>query len=304
MKSRTGLGRGLDALINPELTDFNKETVEGIPLPAKGSDIFEKIPVSAIVPNPFQPRKEFTPESLSDLMKSISENGLIQPITVRKVGVEKYEIVSGERRWRAVKELRHTEIPAYILEVASDELMLAMALIENLQREDLNAIEVANAYQRLMQECSLTQDEIARRVGKDRSTVTNSLRLLKLPAEVQDCIIRKEISMGHARALAGLTDSVQQILLLKKILAQGLSVRQVESLTGKIKPRMENKPKQGKTQVAERQQSAVIQDIQGKLMTKYGSKVTIRALKDGRGEVAIEYYSEDDFERIIELLYH
>ena len=213
-----GLGRGLGAIFE----------IEGSALPEKTKGTaFEEIEIGRIVPNPKQPRTRFNEQALDELADSIRTLGVIQPITVKKEADGRYMIVSGERRWRASQLADQATIPAYIREV-DDQALLEMAIVENIQRQDLNAIEVALSLQRLVDECRLTQDSLAERVGKKRSTVANYMRLLKLPVEVQLALREELISMGHARALAGLYDPQQQIALLKKIVKKGLSVRQAE----------------------------------------------------------------------------
>jgi len=237
-KIKTGLGRGLDALLNPHplKNDLGQNTDYSEVKKDDGSqvDILAKIPVGVISPNPYQPRTHFEPEALDELKKSILSNGLIQPITVRRVENNKYELVSGERRLKACIDIGYKDIPAYIIKVDSNETMLALALIENIQREKLNPIEISLAYKRLMDECFLTQEQIAETVGKDRSTVANSIRLLKLPDEVQQSLIKDEITSGHARALINLSNSRLQLEILKKIKENNLSVRKVEQLVKKL----------------------------------------------------------------------
>ncbi len=214
-KIKTGLGRGLDALINPkgiknasetaaDFSDLRKDDGSSI-------DVLAKIPVNLISSNPFQPRTSFEPEAQEELKKSILSNGLIQPITVRRTKENKYELISGERRLKACKDIGYRDIPAYIMKVDSNEAMLALALIENIQREKLNPIEIGLAYKRLMEECFLTQEEIADKVGKDRSTIANSIRLLKLPKEIQDSLVKDEITSGHARAIINLPNAFSSI---------------------------------------------------------------------------------------------
>ena len=227
MKSNIRLGRGLDALIRKESTTSDRITADASV--GFSVDSIAKIPVSRIKANRFQPRKEFHQESLEELKNSIRENGLVQPITVRRIENGLYELVSGERRLRAVTELGSKEIPAYVIQVDSDSKMLELALTENLQREDLNPIEIATGYQRLIEECSLTQEQVASRVGKDRATVTNFLRLLKLPPQIQKSLILGEISAGHARSLLALEGRREQFYLFNKTIRNSLSVRQVEN---------------------------------------------------------------------------
>ena len=215
-KIKPGLGRGLDALINRNLKD-DSENRESVPSKdithddGSSNNRLFKISVKNIRPNPYQPRTEFDPVALNELKMSILENGLIQPITVRRAENDQYELISGERRLRACIDIGYKEIPAYIIKVDTKEAMLALSLIENIQREKLNPIEIANAYQRLMTECNLSQDEIAKRVGKDRTTITNTIRLLKLPGLVQQSLVENKISAGHARALINLPKARQNL---------------------------------------------------------------------------------------------
>ncbi|MCK5455813.1 MAG: ParB/RepB/Spo0J family partition protein, partial [Melioribacteraceae bacterium] len=265
----------------------------------KSLDILVKIPIASIVPNPYQPRTTFNKTSLDELKKSILENGLIQPITVRRKNNE-YQLISGERRLRASKEIGIKEIPAYIIKVDTKEAMVALSLIENIQREELNPIEVATAYKQLMDECSLSQEEIADKVGKERSTITNTMRLLKLPLEIQEYLIHGKISSGHARALLSVTDESYQMVLLKKILRDQLSVRAVEKLSqsSKIKPTPKNKKfdidPNSIDEIAKR-------DMENKLRGIFGTKVLFKQKKDGTGNITIDFYSVDELERLLEL---
>jgi ParB family transcriptional regulator, chromosome partitioning protein len=301
-KMKTGLGRGLDALINPP--KFRDEKVS----PADYStlkkddgdqvDILAKIPINNISANPFQPRTHSDPAAYEELKKSILENGLIQPVTVRRKVENHYELISGERRLNACKEIGFREIPAYIIKVDTDEAMLALALIENIQREKLNPIEIANAYKRLMDECHLTQEQIADKVGKDRTTVANTIRLLKLPPEIQESVIKEEITSGHARALINLPDPLIQLKALKKIKENNLSVRKVEQLVKKLFESPESKKKAATYTYTI---SAGLKDIEDKLQKVLGTKVICRQRQDGSGELLIEFYSTDELERLFEL---
>jgi len=303
-KLKLGLGRGLDALINPHnLNDSVEQSPDYNNLKkddGKEINILAKIPVKNISSNPFQPRTKFDPVALDELKKSILSNGLIQPITVRRKSDNHYELISGERRLKACIDIGYVDIPAYIIKVDYDEAMLAMALIENIQREKLNAIEVAAAYKRLMDECHLTQEQIAETVGKDRATVANTIRLLKLPDKIQKSLISEEITMGHARALINLPSEEFQLSTLKKIIEGNLSVRKVEQLVkniftdGKIK-------KTYKTGIKLNTNSASASAIEDKLMKIFGTKVTIHQKADNNGEVILEFYSLDDLDRLIEL---
>ncbi len=302
---KPGLGRGLDALINPQAKD-KFDTPIAIPNKeiqfdnGKSVDFLAKIPADKISPNPYQPRIEFDQSALDELKKSILENGLIQPITVRRSDSNNYELISGERRLRACKEIGYKEIPAYIIKVDSKETMLALSLIENIQREKLNPIEIANAYKRLMDECNLTQEEIALRVGKERSTITNTIRLLKLPKEIQQALIKETISPGHARALINLPNETIQIELMNKIIKKNLSVRKVEefvrTFTEKINETNKNKNKRS-SNLAELSQRS----LEEKLQRILGTKVTCIQNKKGAGKITVQFYSNDELERLLEL---
>ncbi|NJD23708.1 MAG: ParB/RepB/Spo0J family partition protein [Melioribacter sp.] len=302
---KPGLGRGLDALINPQMKDkidapvavSNKDLQKD---DGTSYDVLAKIPIGAIAPNPYQPRTEFDPEAQDELRKSILENGLIQPVTVRRVSKDHYELISGERRLRACKDVAMKEIPAYIIKVETKEAMLALSLIENLQREELNAIEVANAYKRLMEECNLTQEEIADRVGKDRTTVTNTIRLLKLPQRIQQSLIKDEISAGHARALINIPSEIIQLEILDKIISHNLSVRKVEDIVRKYTSSKSGSKK--KVSVHIKSLGNLSQkDLEEKLQNILGTKVICKQKKNGTGELIIEYYSLDELERLFEL---
>lgn len=301
---KTGLGRGLDALINQHNI---KDTYE----PAKFAeikkddgrqvDILAKIPVEFISANPFQPRMTFEPEAFEELKKSILSNGLIQPVTVRRLDNDNYQLVSGERRLRACKDIGYKEIPAYIIKVDSDETMLALALIENIQRERLNPIEIGMAYKRLMDECHLTQEQIADQMGKDRTTIANSMRLLKLPVQVQESLVKEDISSGHARALINLPTEEMQLDVLKKIIDGNLSVRKVEQLVKKIMISSEPPKRTVKFAAQNTSYAASLNDIEDKLRRVFGTKVICRQRQDGKGEITIEFYSNDELERLFEL---
>lgn len=307
-KIKPGLGRGLDALINPEaVINSNKlstkTNIEELSKDdGKSVNILAKIPVNLISNNPYQPRTEFNPEALADLTKSILENGLIQPVTVRRLDESNYELISGERRLRACREIGYKEIPAYIIKVDSKEAILALSLIENIQREDLNPIEVAVAYKRLMEECSLSQEEIAERVGKNRSTVTNTIRLLKLPEEIQKSLIQGEISAGHARALITINNREFQLAIFRNIVKNSLTVRKVEALVQEMSKPASNKPKEQKKTEGKTRYSISKTDIENKLRSILGTKVSCSQKKDGTGELKIEFYSNDELERLFDLL--
>ncbi len=292
---KSGLGRGLDALIRPQVE--HEKPVEQSNVSTSGE--ITRVQIYLIDPNPFQPRTVFDPAALDELKKSILVNGLIQPVTLRKMDTGRYQIVSGERRFRACKEIGYTDIPAYVIKVESDELMLAMALIENIQREKLNPIEEAKAYKRLMEECSLTQEEIAERVGKDRTTIANAIRLLKLPRDIQQSMIDEKITMGHARALINVPGEAMQLRVLQKIIEDQLSVRSVESLVRKMLT--EKKPEKHNPAARNPFGGNALADVEDRLRKTMGTKVYVKSRKNNQGEICIEYYSLDDFDRLIEL---
>ncbi len=289
------LGRGLGALI-PRGSPKEMSVKRDHAIPDTGGDgILANIDIAKIRPNPFQPRQDFDKDALEELTKSIVEKGVIQPITVRRAEGG-YEIIAGERRMRAAQAARLKQIPAYIVTVESDEEMLEMALIENIQREHLNPIEVAIGYQRLMQECHLTMDEIAKRVAKERSTVTNFVRLLKLPTKIQDGLRKGHIQMGHARALINLPSEKTQLRLYEKIVDGGLSARKVEDLVKAFAKRAVKHVKK-----VQGDKNANTSNIEEKLRQYLGTKVALRPKENGRGEIVIEYYSLEDLDRLIDL---
>lgn len=251
------------------------------------------VPVAQVEANPFQPRTEFSPDALIELAQSIRELGLIQPITVRKISAKKYQIISGERRFRASQMAGLEEVPVYI-RATDDQGMLEMALVENIQRENLNAIEVAISFKRLMDECSLTTETLAERVGKDRTTVTNYVRLLKLPPEIQLGIIEKRITMGHARALINIPES-KQLAIFKEILDKELSVRKVEDLA-----KEDDAPKLFRP--AKVILPVEFQKMQAELRLKYGKRAKLQRGDSGIGKLEIPFNNDDDLTRIIEML--
>jgi ParB family transcriptional regulator, chromosome partitioning protein len=296
VEKKSVLGRGLNALIpkNPRMEVNLRDGSIGRDTGEIG--IIASIDLAKIKPNPFQPRTDFDQESLSDLTRSIQEKGVIQPITVRRID-SGYQLISGERRLRATQAARLRQIPAYIIEVKTDEEMLELALIENIQREYLNSMEIANAYQRLIDECHMSQDDIAKRVGKDRSTITNFIRLLKLPAKIQDGLRKDKITMGHARALITLPNERTQMRLYEKIVDGGLSVRKVEDI---VRAAQQPKKKSGSHKESGNT-SSTIQSLEEQLRQALGTKVKVRTKGQGRGEIIIEYYSLDDFDRLMDL---
>lgn len=284
---RTALGKGLGALLGD--SSYDKESFSEIPEMASS---VREISIDKIKTNPFQPRTDFDKQALEELAESIRVQGIIQPITVREQENHTFQLISGERRLQASKLAGLTSIPAYI-RTANDQQMLEMALIENIHREDLNAIEIALSYQRLITECNLKQEDIGQRVSKDRSTVTNYLRLLKLPPDIQVAIKQKKISMGHARALINIENADVQLFVLKKILEQDLSVRSVESLVRSLGKKKTYKPQPKKDQD--------IIHLESKLSSHFGTKVELKG-NGSKGSINIPYLSMDDLERILELL--
>jgi ParB family chromosome partitioning protein len=288
---KKALGRGLDAILQSPETDITTRDISGEFV----AGAIANIPVAHIEANPFQPRTDFEEETLAELARSIKEQGIIQPITVRKAGYDKYQLISGERRLRAAQISGLRDIPAYI-RVANDEQMLELALVENIHREDLNPIEIAISYQRLMEECNLTQENLSQKVSKDRATISNYIRLLKLPAEIQLALKRKAITMGHARALITLEDPGHQIGILVKILEKGLSVRDVEKAIRLLQeaPKVKDEKPQEQDDVLFRKEETL-----GNLLR---APVSIRRNTNGRGSVVINFTSDRDLQRILDLL--
>ncbi len=303
MAKRKGLGRGIDSLIPP--AEDKEETSSKTKKSSKKVEVKEvikevKVPtetilkISDIEPNRDQPRKKFDKEALEELSNSIKQYGLIQPIVVQKKD-DYYEIVAGERRWRAAKLAKIKEVPVIIKEYSNREVM-EIALIENIQRKDLNAIEEAKAYKKLIDEFSLKQDELAKRLSKSRTAITNSMRLLKLADEVQEMIINEEISMGHARALLALELEELQIKTAREVVEKNLSVRETEKLVKAIL-----NPKQAKIDVPT-SEDIIYDKINENLKSVLGTKVTINHKKGGKGKIEIEYYSPDELDRLIGLI--
>ncbi len=290
--SKKALGKGLKALIPDEGFVSSPKDEEQEPV-NEGS--IGSLPVEKIRANPFQPRKEFDETALEELKNSIIENGVIQPVTVCRDG-DGYQLISGERRLRAVTQAGFKYIPAYIIEAPEDSSKLELALIENIQREDLNAIEVALALKSLTTKCRLTQDEIAQKVGKNRSTVSNFLRLLKLPMAIQDSIRNRVITSGHARALINLPGESQQIKAWKQIVSRQLSVRQTEMLVNRM---FKEQPKLTEAQA---KPSPHINQLETRLRGRLATKVKIIEKKTGKGEIHIQYFSHDDLDRIMDLM--
>jgi ParB family chromosome partitioning protein len=296
---KTGLGRGLSALLDDtDTTHSPKNAVAPVAVTEqRPENNIGNIKISDIETNPYQPRTEFDQVTLNELSESIKVQGLIQPITVRKVGANSYQLISGERRLRASKLAGLTDIPAYV-RGANDQQMLEMALIENIQRENLNAIEVALSFQRMMEECNMKQEQLGERVGKNRSTITNYLRLLKLPPEIQISIRDQKISMGHARALINVDDVDKQLFIHQEIIDKGLSVRRVEEMVRSINS-LQLKPNAVKPVPAA---SFEYQKLQKDLASKFATKVKLKVGQNGKGAIEIPFVSNDDLSRILELL--
>ncbi len=306
-KVRSSLGRGLDALINSSITDekeikYSEELSNLKNDDGKLDNILAKISVDLIQPNPFQPRMTFDSGALEELKKSILLNGLIQPITVRRTQTNQYQLISGERRLRAFKELGYKEIPSYIIRVDSDEVLLALALIENIQRERLNPIEIAQAYKRLIDECHLTQEEIAEKIGKDRTTVSNTIRLLKLPEVIQKALIEEKITMGHARAILSLPNERLQILAYEKVVEENLSVRKIEKLAKTVTSSGNNSSGLLKSLSSRKNYNIHVNELEDRFQKIFGTKVICNQKSNGAGEIVIQFYSNDELERIIEMI--
>lgn len=291
LRQKKGLGRGLGALM-PNIDVSNRGDEEL-------SNIIAEINVSEIRVNRFQPRQDFDEKKLDELKRSIEKHGLITPISVRRVA-SGYELISGERRYRAVQMLKMLKIPAFILDVDSDVEMLEKAIIENIQREDLNPIEEANGYNRLIEECKLTQEQVAEVVGKDRSTIANMLRLLKLPITIQDYVRDKVITMGHARALLSLESYEDMIVTAQNVIEKQLSVRETEKLVKRLIEKPETQFKQANS--ISTTTKTILNDAANKLMHVMGTQVKIVPKNEEVGKIEIEYYSVEDFQRIIELI--
>lgn len=283
MKPQKGLGRGLDAIFGSDAVDARLKPMSRM----------AEIDIADIIPNPTQPRTQFDEEALDELADSIRQLGVIQPVTVKKADNGKYTIISGERRWRAARRADLKSLPAYIREV-DDENLHAMALVENIQRQDLNAIEIALGMQRLIDECSLTQDALSEKVGKKRSSVSNYLRLLKLPDQVQLALKEGLISMGHAKAIAGVAPE-QQLRLLKKCIKKGLSVRQVEQLARALA-----EPAQAAQPSEEEEYPESYARLVEQLEKYFSQEISIKRAKNGGGRIVIGFADDGDIERFIE----
>ena len=288
-KKYPALGRGLDALISTKEVHTD------------GSSTINEIELDKISPNPNQPRRDFDPESLRELADSIAEIGIVQPITLRKMEDDTFQIIAGERRWRASKQAGLHTIPAYI-RTADDENVMEMALIENIQREDLNSVEIALAYQHLLEQYGLTQERLSERIGKKRTTIANYLRLLKLPAPVQMGLQNKQIDMGHARALVTLGDPKLQVKIFEEILEQGYSVRKVEEI---VKSLSEGEAvKSGGRKIAPKRAKLPeeFNMLKQQLSSFFSTKVQLTCSEKGKGKISIPFSNEEELERIIGIL--
>lgn len=292
-KQKEALGKGIRALLEGIDSDVKKGDVS--PERKSISATTLKIPLSQIEINPFQPRADFDEEKLNELADSIKVHGVIQPVTVRMINPDKYQLIAGERRLRASKMAGLKEIPAFI-RTADDQEMLEMALIENIQREDLNAIEIAINYKRLMDECSINQEKVGERLGKNRVTVTNYLRLLKLPPEIQAGIKSRKISMGHARAIINVEDPVTQLAIFKDTVKRDLSVRKVEEIVRELQ---KSRPKSKSPSNAKL--SDDYQRVQDGLSSLLNTKVKIKKGKGKGGEIIVSFFTDDDLNRILDI---
>jgi ParB family chromosome partitioning protein len=293
-KKKSVLGRGISALLDSNDTASTRPVVEPM---GKQAGVVLNIPLEQIEVNPFQPRSTFEEDSLRELSESIAVHGVIQPVTVRRIENNKYQLIAGERRLRASKLAGKKEVPAYV-RVASDQESIEIALIENIQREDLNPLEIGINYKRLMDECDLTQEELSARLGKNRSTVTNFLRLLKLPPDLQAGLRDNKISMGHAKALLGIEYLPTLLSLYKEVVAKELNVRQTEELVRSV----ESKPKKAGAAKKEPTVPYAIKKLEDKLSSSLGTKVAVHQTAEGKGEIILKFYSIDDLERITDLL--
>lgn len=287
--TKRALGRGLDAILSSPDTDITSQDISGNYV----AGAIAEIRIDQIEANPFQPRTDFDEMMLRELTESIKAQGVIQPVTVRKMGRDQYQLIAGERRLKASSLAGLDRIPAFI-RVANDEQMLEMALIENIHRQDLNAIEVAISYKRLMEECQLTQEKLSEKVGKNRSTITNFLRLLKLPPAIQIALRDASISMGHARALISIEEEEKQLHILKQIIADGLSVRQVEAMV-----RQTNQPKAKKKAAGTSEIPEKYKTIPSRLSQSLGTKVRLKRNQRGEGNIVITFKNDHELDQII-----
>ena len=323
MGKKSALGKGLNALLPEDQDEQASGDGEGSTdeAPEEQSQLYQfedgtrllgrvaEVAVERIRPNPYQPRQEFEEGALDELAASIEQIGIIQPITVRALGDGEFEIISGERRLRAARRAGMEHLPAFIREADSEE-MLEMALVENVQREELNPIEIALGYQRLVEECDLTQEEVAERVSKSRATVSNFLRLLRLPPRIQAALRDKQVSMGHARALIAMDDDEAQVALLEDTIAEDLSVREVERRARQWhddqgatdSEAAEGTDETAVPETAPDRDDLQFEELRNRLRSRFSTQVQIQHRKDGEGTIEISYYSEEDLNRLVELL--
>ena len=286
VSKKNALGKGLSALLENAKTDITSNSDHQ---KSEVAGSISRIEISNISPNPFQPRLDFDKEPLLELANSIKEHGIIQPITVRKIGRNEFQIISGERRYQASKLAGIEELPCFI-RIADDQHMLEMAIVENVQRKDLNAIEIALSYQRLIEECNLSQEELGRKVSKNRSTVANFLRLLKLPIEIQKALRDNKITMGHARAMLALSNEKEMLITLNEILENNLSVRAVE----------EKRKAQVKSLSTPLALSRYELRMQNNMAYQLSSKVNIKKKASGKGQIIISFNNQEDLNRILD----
>lgn len=294
---KKALGLGIKALLNniDEELKTNDATISSVSDKSALTTSGWRIPLSQITVNPMQPRRDFDPQALKELSESIKMHDIIQPVTVSRLANGKFGLISGERRFRAAKMAGLKDIPAYI-RTANDQELLEMALLENLQRENLNAIEIALSYKRLMDECDLTQEQVSERMKKERSTVTNYLRMLKLPPDIQKAVRDGRMGMGHARALISLDKIDEQLYLFREIVEKGLSVRQVEQMVKSfLSGKKETPGKKVKSSLP-----PAYKRIEDNMASHFSTKVLLSRKKNGKGSIVIDFYSDDDLERIME----
>lgn len=293
---REALGKGIRSLLQNMDTDLQKSPLAVKEHPSASTAGIERIPLDQISANPEQPRRDFDQEALDELTASIKLHDVIQPVTVTKTSAHSYKLISGERRLRAARAAGLKDIPAYVRQ-ADEDTMLELALLENLQREDLNAIEIALSLRRLMDECDFTQEQLASRVSKDRSTITNYLRLLKLPPDIQAAVRKGKLSMGHARALIAVESVEKQLYLFNQIIKNNLSVRQTESLVRKLNM-------QGKPQAVAAKNSLIpsLKKVEDNLASHFSTKVKLNVNKNGKGNIVIEFYSNEELNHILQLM--
>lgn len=302
--AKLALGRGLGALL-PADEKAEKQVEEVVKEKYNLDDSglkskLQEVDINLIDPNPFQPRIEFDEDALNELKQSIVEHGLIQPLSVRQKANNRYELIAGERRLRASKLAQVKLVPVYVLDIKTDQEMLELAIIENIHREQLNAIEIALGYKRLIDECKLTQEQVSHRVAKDRTTVTNFLRLLKLPDYVQKAVSSDHLSMGHARALISVEDQHFLKTIFQKIINDGLNVREVERLVKAGPEYLQKKNKKNSTALQDVHPS--VAEVEERLRNVLSTKVKIKEKSKGQGEIIIDYYTDDELERLLDLI--